>query len=201
VTRTLTAIAAALALSSLPALAQPTNLRPTKDVTVTYRMTGVANMPPQELQMAFAPALGKQRVDPPGGMGWMLIDRKANSAVMVMDAQRMTMAMPQDTVTAMTQETPSGATFSRKGTATVAGVSCTEWNVALGDNKGTSCITDDGLLLRSDAKAPNGATMTMEATKVSYGPVDPARLAVPSGYSAVQMPSGAPAAPGTPPSR
>lgn len=196
--RTLAVITAALALSSLPALAQPTNLRPTKDVTVTYRMSGMANMPPQELQMAFATASGKQRVDPPGGMGWMLIDRKANSAVMVMDAQRVTMAMPPNTVAAMTQEAPSGATFTRKGTATVAGVSCTEWDVALGDSKGVSCITDDGLMLRSDAKAPNGATMTMEATKVTYGPVDPARLTIPSGYSPMQMPTGAP---GSAPSR
>jgi septal ring-binding cell division protein DamX len=193
--------AAALALVALPVLAQPANMRPTRDVTVTYRMSGVAGTPPQDMSMAFAPATGKQRVDPPGGMGWMLIDRQANSAVMVMDAQRATLAMPPATVAAMTQEVPAGATFTRKGGATVAGTACIEWDMTAGGGHGTSCITDDGVLLRTVATAPNGGTVTMEATQVSYGPIDPARLSVPAGYTAMQMPAGAPGTPGAPTGR
>ena len=193
--------AAALALVALPALAQPANMRPTRDVTVTYRMSGMAGVPPQEMRMAFFPATGKQRVDPPGAVGWMLIDRKANSAVMVMDAQRMTMAMPPATVAAMTQEAPAGASFTRKNTATVAGTACTEWDMTTGGATGTSCITDDGVMLRTVATAPDGAAVTMEATQVTYAPVDPARLSVPSGYTAMQMPTGAPAMPGAIPGR
>ncbi len=189
--------AAILVLAALPALAQPANLQPTRDVSVTYRM----NMPapaggaaaPQEMRMAFSVADGKQRIDPPGGMGWMLIDRKANTAVMVMDAQRATMAMPPATVAAMTQGVPPGASFTRKGTATVAGVSCTEWDVTAGQGRGTSCITEDGVLLRATTTPPNGTpTTVMEATQVTYGPVDATRLSVPSGYSPMTVP-GAPA--------
>ena len=192
--------AAALVLVALPALAQPANMMPTRDVTVTYRMTGMAGVPPQEMRMAFSPTTGKQRVDPPGGVGWMLIDRKANSAVMVMDAQRMTMAMPQATVAAMTQEVPAGTTFSRKGSATVAGTACTEWDMTAGGGHGTSCITDDGVLLRSLTTAPNGAAVTMEATQVTYGPVASAQMSVPSGYTTMQMPTGSPTTPGAIPS-
>ncbi len=43
--------------------------------------------------MAFSATAGKQRTDLPGGMGWMLVDRKANTAVMVMDEQKSTMAI------------------------------------------------------------------------------------------------------------
>lgn len=188
--------AVVLVLATLPALAQPTNLMPIRDVTITYRMTGIAGVPPQEMRMAFSPTTGKQRIDPPGGVGWMLVDRKANSAVMVMDAQRMTMAMPPATVAAMTQEVPAGTTFSRKGSATVAGTACTEWDMAVGGGHGTSCFTDDGVLLRTLTTAPNGASVTMEATQVTYGPVASAQMSVPSGYTAMQMPTGSPATPG-----
>lgn len=189
---------ATVALSTavaLPALAQPANMRPTRDVSVTYRMSGIPGAPAQEMRMAFSASTGKQRVDPPGNTGWILIDRQANSAVMVMDAQRMTMAMPPATVAAMTQEAPAGATFTRKGRATVAGTACTEWEIVIGQGRGTTCMTDDGVLLRSVSTGPNGASMTMEATQVSYGAIDPARLTVPSGYTAQQMPAGVPSAP------
>ncbi|WP_338664384.1 hypothetical protein VQH23_04290 [Pararoseomonas sp. SCSIO 73927] len=203
---TMAAAAAGLALVALPALvgpalAQPTQLRPTRDVTVTYRMVGMAGTTAQEVRMAFSPSTGKQRVDPPGDMGWMLIDRRANTAVMVMDAQRVTMAMPPATVAAMTQEVPAGATFRLKGNATVAGLACTDWDMTAGPASGTSCITDDGVLLRTIATAPNGTNVLMEATQVTYGTVDPARLAVPSGYTAMQMPAGAPGTPGAVPAR
>ena len=197
------AATAALALVALvqPALAQPTQLRPTRDVTVTYRMVGMTGTTPQEVRMAFSPSTGKQRIDPPGGVGWMLIDRQANTAVMVMDAQRATVAMPPATVAAMTQEAPAGATFRLKGNATVAGLACTDWDMTAGPAQGTSCITDDGVLLRTIATAPNGTNVLMEATQVTYGPVDPARLTVPPGYTAMQVPAGAPGTPGAVPTR
>ncbi|WBV45494.1 DUF4412 domain-containing protein [Pseudoroseomonas cervicalis] len=203
----LLATATILALGAAPifvtaAEAQPANLRPTRDVTVAYRMT-MAGAPPQEMQMAFSPSTGKQRVDMPGNAGWMLIDRQANTATMVMEAQRATMAMPPATVSAMTQEAPAGATFTRKATATVAGQSCTEWEMVSGQVRGTSCFTDDGVLLRSVGTGPNGASVTMEATQVTYGAVDPAKLTLPSGYTAMPAPGQAPggAAPGARPAR
>lgn len=191
------ATAAIFTALALPVLAQPANMRPTRDVTVTYRMSGMAGAPPQEMRMDFSPSTGRQRVDPPGGMQWILIDQRAQSAVMVIDAQRSTMAMPPATVAAMTQDAPAGATFTRKGSATVAGTACTEWEMAVGGMQGTSCITDDGVLLRAVTATPNGA-VTMEATQVTYGTIDPARLTVPSGYTAMQMPTGLPPAAGAP---
>lgn len=190
----LLAAAAMTTALALPALAQPANMRPTRDVTVTYRMTGLAGAPPQEMRMAFSASTGKQRVDPPGAAGWILVDHRANSAVMVMDAQRMAMSLPPAAVAAMSQEAPAGATFTRKGTATVAGTACTEWEIAIGELRGMNCMTDDGVMLRTVSAAPNGVAMTMEATQVTYGAIDPARLSVPAGYTTQQMPTGAPPA-------
>jgi hypothetical protein len=219
--QTVTMIAATLlAMPVLSAAAHaqsaPPQLRPTRDVAVTYRMLGnsalAAGAPggaaagPQEIRMAWAVSAGKQRVDPPGGTGWMLIDRKANSAVMVMEAQRMIMTMPPQTVAAMTQEMPPEARFTRKGSATVAGTACTEWDVATNAVNTTICITDDGVMLRAAGMRPGTTERAgMEATEVKYGPQDAARFTVPQGYQEMRMPGaaapGAPGAPGAPPAR
>lgn len=197
--------ASILALPALPgaALAQgaPANLRPTKDVAVTYRLVGMpaqgANgqaMPPQEMRMAWSVTEGKQRVDPPGGMGWMLIDRGANSAVMVMEPQRVVLALPANAAAAMSQDAPPDARFTRKGTAQVAGQSCTEWDVVVPQGTSTICVTEDGVMLRAASPLPDGSGVSrLEATEVRYGAQDPARFRVPAGFQEMQMPTQPPA--------
>jgi hypothetical protein len=174
---------AALAVLAGPVRAQnaPANLRPTRDVAVTYRLTE-ASEPPQEMRMAWSVAAGKLRVDPPGGGEWMLLDQRAGSAVVVMDAQRTTMTIPSSAAAAMEQIVPANAQFARKGTAQVAGTSCTEWEVTAPQGTGTICITNDGVMLRSVA-GPQDEIFRMEATSVQYGP-PPALFAVPQGYRA-----------------
>ena len=194
----------ALPLSSLPgqALAQgaPANLRPTKDVSVTYRLAGMPaqgadgqTMPPQEMRMSWSVTEGKQRVDPPGGMGWMLIDRRANSAVMVMEQQRVVLALPANAAAAMSQDAPPDARFTRKGTVQVAGQSCTEWDVAVPQGTSTICVTEDGVMLRAASPLPDGSGVSrLEATEVRYGAQDSARFRVPAGFQEMQMPAQAP---------
>jgi hypothetical protein len=197
------------ALLAVPALAQqaPAAMKPTRDVAVTYRMagapTGAPAGTPQEIRMAWAVSAGKQRVDPPGAQGWMLIDQRAGSAVMVMDAQRMVMTLPPQAAAAMTQGVPPGATFARKGIAQVAGQSCTEWDVKIPQGASTICLTEDGVMLRATTSLPNGATSQVEATEVRYGAQDAARFEVPQGYQAMAMPTAptAPATPAAPPAR
>ncbi|WP_419897049.1 DUF4412 domain-containing protein [Roseomonas sp. USHLN139] len=205
---------AATALLTLPALLAPAaaqtapSLRPTRDVAVTYKMVGGPAVPGapagQEIRMAWSAATGKQRVDPPGGMGWMLIDRQANTAVMVMEQQRSIMTMPPATVAQMTQEMPADARFTRKGSATVAGTACTEWDVVTSQVNTTLCVTDDGVMLRAVGQAPNGGgPRGMEATEVRYAPQEAARFTVPADYKPLQLGQmpGATPAPGAAPAR
>ncbi|MBE9607286.1 DUF4412 domain-containing protein [Acetobacteraceae bacterium H6797] len=206
--KTLTAAAALLAMPALVPVAsvqdKPT-LQPTRDVAVTYKMVGPATPGapgPQEIKMAWDVSEGRQRVDPPGGTGWMLIDRKANSAVMVMEQQRMIMTMPPATVAQMTQQTPPDARFTRKGTATVAGTQCTEWEVVTPQVTSNICVTTDGVMLRAMGEMPNGGgTRGMEATEVKYGAQEASRFTVPQGYQQMQMGQVPGAAPGAPPAR
>ena len=69
--------------------------------------------------------------------------------------------------------------FTRRGTDTVAGLACTEWETL--DTQGLptlACFTADGVLLR----ARRGAAVFVEAVQVSYGPPDPAAFVVPPSY-------------------
>ncbi len=58
--------------------------------------------------------------------------------------------------------------YSRGGTETVAGLGCTDWQVA-GAGEATLCITDDGVVLRATREKP--APGELKATSVQYGPV------------------------------
>ncbi|MBI0536362.1 DUF4412 domain-containing protein [Roseomonas sp. KE2513] len=187
----------AAAVLALPGVAfaqgAPANIRPTRDVAVTYRLGGMPGQPnagPQEMRMSWSITEGKQRVDPPGGMGWMLIDRRANSAVMVMEPQRMVLTLPADAAAAMSQDAPPNARFTRKGTAQVAGLSCQEWDVAVPQGTSTICVTEDGVMLRAASPLPDGSgTSRLEATEVRYGAQDATRFRVPDGFQTMQMPT------------
>ena len=97
---------------------------------------------------------------------------------MVSDADRASLDMPLPPG-AMPGDVGAGQTFTRGGKATVAGVECTEWETQdkLG-HQATACITADGVPLR----VRRGAETAIEATKVVYGPMDPAIFVVPPGY-------------------
>jgi hypothetical protein len=187
-------LAAAPAIT--PALAQDRPpLVPSRDVSVTYRAAGAP--PGQEMRMAWRVADQKLRVDMPGGMGWSVMDQRAKTMFVVMEQQRIIMQMPLNNgpggVSIPTQP-PETAKFARGATATVAGQSCTIWHYENQGATGESCMTADGVMLRSTGTL-NGRTATMEATEVSYGPQDAARFTAPSGYQQMQMPSGTPGAP------
>ena len=50
---------------------------------------------------------------------------------------------------------------------------------------GEACITADGVMLRG-VGTDDGRTGGVEATRVAYGPQDPARFRWPEGYRVVQ---------------
>jgi hypothetical protein len=181
---------------TLPAAAQEKPLfKPTRDVSVTYRMAaGQGAGGAQEMRMSWLVAERKLRVDMPGGMGWSLVDEVAQKMSMVMDAQRMVMELPMRSSTGgqlIPTQPPETARFSRGATATVAGVRCTNWRYEDGGNRGEACITDDGVMLRSQGTY-EGHSGSIEATQVTYGAQDAARFRLPQGYQAMQMPGGMP---------
>lgn len=179
---------------SLPALAQEApRLFPSRDVAVTYRVSGAGPM--QEVSMAWAAAPRLMRVELPG-MGYTIADFAGQTGFMVMQMpQPMVMDIPMAQAASHVRALES-ARFTRQGTDRVAGVACTNWRHEGPQGSGTRCFTDDGVLLRSQGSAP-GVQGALEALRVTYGPQDVARFQRPAGVPAMQMPGGMP--PGMPP--
>ncbi|MGG5812240.1 DUF4412 domain-containing protein [Falsiroseomonas sp. CW058] len=192
-------LAALATLAAAPAAAQDRPpLHPTRDVSVTYRITGGAPQgtpqgAPQSIAISWLAAPQVSRMDM-GPLGYMVADHRTQRGFMVMQQQRMVMEVPVQQ--AMQQYGPSAnATYRRTGTDTVAGLACQVWTYQDRGNSGTACITADGVMLRARGTA-QGQSGGMEATQVSYGPQDPSRFQRPQGYQSVQIPGGIPGLPG-----
>lgn len=174
-------VLAALAATAAPALAQdrPPPM-PTRDVAVTYRVTGG-----REMRIAWLTGEQRMRVDMPDGQGAMIMDLKGRRAFMVVDAQRVVVEIPTGGNMPQPGQIPPEARMTREGSDRVAGQACTVWRVQERDGRRSSaCVTADGVLLR--ARGPDG-TEGIEATQVVYGAQDPARFRPPAGYRTEQM--------------
>ncbi len=184
--------AAVLALLAGAAAAQERPVFvPTRDVAVTYRVTAGPGQG-HELRMAWLVAERKLRVDAEGAPGWSVIDQRARRMLVVMEQQRTVLEVPANTGPgglSLPTEPPASARFTKDGTATVAGLRCTLWRYEDGDKRGETCLTADGVMLRSSG-GQGSRTGTVEATAVAYGPQDPARFRPPPGFRSMQVPPG-----------
>ncbi|WP_188903016.1 hypothetical protein [Caldovatus sediminis] len=80
---------------------------------------------------------------------------------------------------------PPNARLTREGSDRVAGHSCTVWQVQeQNGRRGSARVTADGVLLH--ARGPDGAE-GIEATRVAYGPQEPARFRPPADYRTESM--------------
>ena len=179
---------------SLPALAQEApRLFPSRDVAVTYRVSGAGPM--QEVTMAWAAAPRLMRVELPG-MGYTIADFAGQKGFMVMQIpQPIVMDIPMAQAAAHARALES-ARFTKLGADRVAGIACTNWRHEGPQGSGTGCFTDDGVMLRSQGSA-QGMQGALEASRVTYGPQEIARFQRPAGVPSMQMPGGM--LPGLPP--
>ncbi len=186
------ALAVGLA-AALPAAAQdhPAIMQPTRDVMVEYHVAGAMQGAQRSdtIRMYFADHGMKMRIEPVGQPAYSIVDRGAARMVMVMAEQRAYMELPYDPKRVMAFDDKS-ATFSRVGSDTVAGISCTIYDTKRQNNSGQVCLSDDGLMLRakSDSQSPGGGGV-MEATRVSYGPLAATLFAPPADFQKMDMAS------------
>ena len=151
---------------------------PTRDVDVTYRSEQAGQVLEQRSRFAAGPQL--MRLDTPTPGLWVLVDYRAHRMSMVSDPDRG--ALDMATPPGGPPGAPPGATggaYVRRGQDRVAGLPCTEWEVR--DNQGQAaltCFTEDGVMLR----ARRGAQVLAVATRVAFGPMDPALFAIPANY-------------------
>ncbi|MBE9603291.1 hypothetical protein IAI18_00300 [Acetobacteraceae bacterium H6797] len=175
----------ALVLAAAPALAQqrPMAVTPTRDVAVSY-----AAQDGRSAQMFWQAATQKMRIETQELPGTVLVDTPTNQAVMLIPQQRIAMNIAISSLPNGEMANPQALAnqiTGRGGTATIAGLRCTDWNFrheARGKvTTGTACLTDDGVTLRVISTS-GGKPFRAEATRVTYGPQDPARFQVPAGY-------------------
>lgn len=169
---------ACAALLCLAAGTGQPQLRPTRDVDVTYALD-TGGGPSLRERLRWDVTAEKLRIDPPTAGLYVIIDLKARrmSTVRAADQTVIETAAPPG-ATGLSDSAAPGAT--RQGESVVAGLACTNWSVtdAAGEPM-TVCLTQDGVLLQART-----ATRTLlTATSVQYGPVDPEAYQVPAGYT------------------
>lgn len=181
----------ALLLAGLaaPATAQtrPPAVMPTRDVSIAYRVAGTT---PVEMRISWLVARNLMRMDMGGGQGWMLVDTRAGSGVMIMESQRMIMDLPANQMPPTGMVESQTARYTREANARIANTDCTNWRVEDRGESARICLTTDGVMLRVEALS--GERGVMEATSVSFAAQDPARFTRPAGYQSFQMPAGLP---------
>lgn len=170
-------------LATVAAAQDRPNTLPTRDVDITYAVTRDGQTLQERTRWLAAGEI--QRIDPPGGGAtYMIMDHQARHVAMVNDATHTVVELtaPPNPLEA------GGPGFTRQDQATVAGLPCTDWRTQAGDAPAVLCLTADGVLLRLQA----AGTTLVEATKVQYGPADPAAFRVPADYRRVtpQTPPG-----------
>jgi len=182
------ATAALATLVALPAAGQQRPiLRPTRDLTAEYRVLAPGpNGEPQTrtIRMYWTGHGTRLRLETEGQPDYALVDYAAGRMTMVMLSQKAYAEVTFDADHAPGLNIPPGATLDRAGKDTIAGSTCTEWQMKGPQGGGTACITDDGLLLRIRGEQP-GQAAPMEAVSVAYGAQPASLFAVPAGLRQV----------------
>jgi len=180
---------AAVVLAASPVLAQERPMfAPSRDVTIDYTIDSKAAGPkqPKSIKMSIAAGGTRMRIEGQGTPGYMIMDRASGRTVMVLEQQHAYTDMPTSPAMANMFVFNDKMGFVRKGNSTVAGLSCTVWDVHRDNGSGTACITDDGLLLRGDSADGNSH---MIATKVSVGSLPDSVFQPPPGYRKMDVPA------------
>jgi|ERR1700722_1345155 len=179
-------------------------LAPTRDVAVTYKLTGANQMNgATTMQVTYADG-GRVRMD-----FFHFLEGTVPFGSLIFDppADRVTTLLPERhgylqrdvgklyNPGIMLSEKMN---FTRQGSSTIAGVQCTDWSVSNGAaGEGTACVTDDGVVLRATRSKP--AEGSMEALAVKYG-LPPADIfAPPADYKLIPSARSAGSPDATPP--
>lgn len=191
------ALLAALPAATVLAAPQPERplTLPTRDVDVTYRLG--------QLNPATAPGIIEQRLRWNAAAGLLRVDPPTPGLYVVLDTRtrRMTTLRRQDRTAlvldgvgpaggALPGAATSGGRFIRGGEFRVASLTCTQWQTTdLAGAPALICVTADGVMLR----AVTAGRTVLEATRVTYGPLDPAIFQIPAGYTRREIPAAGPA--------
>lgn len=155
----------------------------------SYRAEAVITQPDsgQAMPVVIVRSGQKVRMEMNGPQGAMVVvhNPEANETFSIVNTggRQMALQMSSDDVTDPNQDwtTEAGTTFV--GPCTVGAESGNEWSRVEGDATSTSCVTQDGIILRATR---NGQT-TWETTSISRGPQDASLFALPAGVQVMDL--------------
>ena len=199
--RVLAAAAAGASVLALTPAAAPDRpaLAPTREASVLYRVVN-AGAAAVEVRVTAEAGGSPMRLDLPDRT-YMLVDQAARSIAVVVPEEQMVLDVPYGDGPQTYFQLNDRMRFTRRAPATVATVRCTVWDVAVDKARGTMCISDDGILLRSSGTDEAGRRNLIEAVSVSFAPASAGEFVPPADFSRVPAtPNGpASAAPAPPP--
>lgn len=180
------------AMAAGPAMAQPSvPTLPQRDVAVVYRLAGAVqdSVPgglPDTVRLRWDAAHRRLRVEPQGRNQVLLVDLSTAKAELIDTGLHGVVALPMRAKD-IEPITLADARLTRRGTAVVAGLTCTEYDVAAKRGRGTVCLTPDGVALRGagDVDGKRGSFMALSVTP---GQAPPGSFDVPDGYIRLNIP-------------
>lgn len=180
----------ALLASVAPGLAQASEhppLTPTRDATVLYRAQGPRDQEALSVRVYVSGA--KLRLEPASLPGYVIVDRGAGRAVMVMRQPHVYFETPAQSAMVRDLLPSERMRFTRKGSERIAGLPCTVWDVqAPGGRSGQACVTADGIVLRGQGRDPQYGSGSIEAVSVIYAPQPAGLFQPPGGYVRMDIP-------------
>ena len=168
-------LAAAAAAPDRPALA------PTREASVLYRVVN-AGAAPVEVRVTAEVGGSPMRLDLPDRT-YMLVDQAARSIAVVVPEEQMVLDVPYGDGPQTYFQLNDRMRFTRRAPGTVAAVRCTVWDVAVDNARGTMCVSDDGILLRSSGTDEAGRRNLIEAVSVSFAPAPAGEFVPPADFS------------------
>lgn len=155
-------------------------LVPSREASVLYRVTN-ADAAPIEVRVTTAAGGSPMRLDMPDRT-YMLVDASARNMAMVVPDEQMVLKLPYQDGPQTHFQLNERMRFTRRATGTVANVRCTTWDVTVDNARGTMCISDDGIMLRSLGVDETGRRNMIEAVSVSYAPATPDEFVPPADF-------------------
>ena len=164
-----------------PASNRP-NLLPTRDVDLSYRVTGSSDKPVTQ-RVRWLAADHLQRIDGPGGV--VILADRTTTYITILNQKNRSYVKIEEPAEGLFRIDPS-ISLTRGSSGSVLALSCTEWtwNNTATNKARTVCLTDDGVVLRMT----EDDNVLLEALSIAYRHVDPATFRIPSNYEPTLIP-------------
>jgi hypothetical protein len=180
-------------------------LAPTREVEVTYKLTGANQQNGAQILRVTYADQGRVRLDffhfatETSAFASLIFDPPANRVITLLPERQGYLQRDVGKLVNPGSPLTDKMNFTRQTSVTIAGLQCVDWSVTNGAaGEGTACVTADGVVLRATRSKPVAGSM--EALTVKYTPTSPDLFTPPPNYQLIpSAPVGQSPLPAAPP--